>query len=465
VDERIRDLERRAAADPSDDEARLALAVSLVRSGAVEKASEAVDPASAAGYRLLVERAAREPLLLPLLDRAPEWRSSGGDAGCTRWSKAAPVTTPRTLWRRRIEGVHGALGVAVDRGVAYAVTIGPAGIELLAISVLTGTTLWRFGLGNGPVAAPLARAGRIYVSSMDGSRVTSHALSARSETLWRRSWSMDTAAIPGSVNATPQFMVLPLATTWRGSSRLPDGRHRAFVQWADLRDGSLLAPLPCEQVFAEAVVQGEECLHAENFVTGPGAVVREGPPTRSHGLSTECALDGAPQFLALAHERLAMAVGGTLRVRSENEWSSIGGNITSLAIDDRRVLVGRGAEFSVRDARTGATTSSWSTHESPLPYRPRGVAHAPPAPRSAVCAGDLCYTATPLSPSLSAFDVRTGQPVWRHEIDGILIPEEGPRFTWPVAEVGPPDRGPLYLAPLPGLIFGITLSGYAFLVG
>ncbi|HZV01948.1 MAG TPA: tetratricopeptide repeat protein, partial [Planctomycetota bacterium] len=123
MDERIRDLERRAAADPSDDEARLALALQLVRSGNVEGASEKVDPASAAGYRLLVERAAREPSLLPLLDRAPEWRSSGGDAGCTRWSKAAPVTTPRTLWRRRIEGVHAALGVAVDRGSAYVVTL------------------------------------------------------------------------------------------------------------------------------------------------------------------------------------------------------------------------------------------------------------------------------------------------------------------------------------------------------
>jgi hypothetical protein len=465
VDERIRDLERRAAADPSDDEARLALAVSLVRSGAVEKASEAVDPASAAGYRLLVERAAREPSLLPLLDRAPEWRSSGGDAGCSRWSKAAPVTRPRTIWRRRIEGVHAALGVAVDRGVAYVVTRGPRGNELVALAVLGGETLWRHDLAPGPPAAPLAREGRVYASAIGSVTIVIDVLTAQGDRVWHESLPVEDAAIPGAINATADSLVLPLTTTWRGSSRVPDGRLRACVLWFDLRRGAPRGPAPWEQVFAETAVLGEDWFYATDFVTGPGTVIREGPGMRPDRLATVCTIDGAPQFLALAQGRLAMAVAGTLRVRAADEWSSIGGNITSLALDERRVLVGRGAEFSVRDARTGETLSSWSTHESPLPYRPRGVAHAPPAPRSAVCAGDLCYTASPLSPSLSAFDVRTGQPVWRHEIDGILIPEEGPRYTWPVAEVGPPDRGPLYLAPLPGLIFGITLSGYAFLVG
>jgi hypothetical protein len=465
VDESLRELERRTAADPSDEESRLALACALVRSGNLDAAAERLRPSSGAGYGLLLDRAGRDPAFLALLDRAPEWRSSGGDPGCTRWSRAEPVLAPRTAWRRRIEAVHGALALAVDRGRAFVVTVGPRGTELVALSVLDGRTLWRRSLGNGPPAAPLAREGRVSVAVREGTTLEMAELEGASgEPVWQTRVEVGKNCFPGALNQHGSALFLPVPTSWRFSSRVPDGRERqAFLVTLEAATGNEPEQIPMQQIFSECPVDGPRLYSAEDFATVPGRLKACNDRRAWEDLGP---LEGTPQFLAAAGDVFALATGGTLRMRSlqRETWSSIGGTITSLALDGRRVLVGRGAEFSVRDLASNVAVASWLTHESPLPYRPRGVSHAPPAPLSAVAAGDLAYLASPLAPSLSAYDARTGACAWRHEIEGLLVPEEGPRFTWPVAEMGPPDRGPLQLAPLPGRVLGITLSGYVFLV-
>lgn len=473
-DDRLRELERRLAADPGDEEARLALAVLQLRAGGREAARATIEPSGAEGYRLLCEHGARDPLLLALLDEAPEWRSSGGDPGCSRWSSAAAVTAPVTAWRRRVEDIHAALAVAVDRGRAFVVTLGPRGAELVVLSVFTGETLWRFALGDGAPSAPLAREGWVYAAIATEAGLRTFALTADGAVVWRAEDPCTPGALPGALNLSGGELVLPVATSWRGSSRIPDGARRAFVIARDASTGRSSWHLPAEQVFSETPSAGGVLYAATDFVTGAGTLL-----SCTHGRAESSApLGGAPSFIVARDGALATATSGTVNVDpgpgrgavagrpgSSPGWSTIGGSVTSLAFDGRRVVVGRGADFAVKDAARGATLASFFTHESPLPYRPRGVAHPPPAPRSAVCAGDACYLASPLAPSLAAFSVRTGAALWRHEVEGLLVPEEGPRFTWPTSEVGPPDRGPLHLAPLPGRLLSVTLSGYAFLIG
>lgn len=451
----------------------------LVRSGELERALEMLAPRTARGYGFLLERAAREPALLALLDRAPEWRSSGGDAGCTRWSSAEPVRTPRTVWRRRIDDVHGAFALAVDRGRAFVAALGPRGTELVALSVKSGDVLWRFPLGNGIPAAPLAREGRVYIAAREEATLRTWALTADGAEIWRTENDADRNSYPGALNLHGGTLVLPVAPTWRGVSRAPDDAQRAFLFECDAETGRDFRRHGLQQVFLEvATRRGVLYVAATSVGSGFTTVLTrsaEAPLTVHVPRSTSM-----PHFMAAPggddpeSGSLVTAMGGELRIlRNEVDFSSsVGGAITSLAVASDRLVVGRGAEFAVRDTSKGETLASWSTSESPLLYLPRvrshpilGTGPVPlPCPRSAVCAGDLCYLASPLSPSISAYDVKTGTVAWRHAIEGLLVPEEGPRFTWPVSEVAPPDRGPLHLAPLPGRLLGITLSGYAFLI-
>src|SRR2546423_15208800 len=107
MDAELRDLERRAAADPADEAARLALGLALVRAGKTAEALAWLGATTRAGYAAV----AREPELAGLLDAAPEWRSSGGDARCTRRSAAEPIAAPATAWRRRLAGPPAGLGL------------------------------------------------------------------------------------------------------------------------------------------------------------------------------------------------------------------------------------------------------------------------------------------------------------------------------------------------------------------
>jgi hypothetical protein len=70
-DDRLRELERRTAADPADETARLALAKERLRGGDRDAARATIAPESGEGYRLLCEHASSEPGLLALLDEAP----------------------------------------------------------------------------------------------------------------------------------------------------------------------------------------------------------------------------------------------------------------------------------------------------------------------------------------------------------------------------------------------------------
>src|SRR5581483_9842361 len=79
-DEELRALERRVELEPSDEGARVAYGLALVRAGRALEAATFLRPESAVGYAALVRAAAGEPGLDRLLDDAPEWRVSGGDA-------------------------------------------------------------------------------------------------------------------------------------------------------------------------------------------------------------------------------------------------------------------------------------------------------------------------------------------------------------------------------------------------
>jgi outer membrane protein assembly factor BamB len=483
LDRRLRELERRCAADPSDTAARLALALALLRAGRLEAAHASVPAHTGEGFRALVAGFASEPGLAPLLDGAPAWATSGGDPGCSRWSRAEAVLRPRTAWWRRIEGVQGALAVASDRGRAFVLALTASGPELVALSVLTGETLWRARLGRGPAAAPAARGGVVFAACHDegafpppprsgggqgwGLRVRAFD-GATGTVKWETVEPAEGPLVPGALNfaASTRELIVPVASTARGSSTVPDARTAAFILVLDEETGAGRGAHEHEQVSSEVAARDGAFLAGIDFARRAGEIGRfSGGRGPGRPVLT---LDGAPSFLAFAGRRFAVAVGGRLTVKEElegdSEWSTQGGAITSLALDPSRVLVGRGMEFAVRDVKTGASLAAWQTAESPLPFAPRGTAQAPPSPRSAVVASDTAYLASPLFPSVSAFAVASGEPRWRHALEGLLVPEDGPRFSWPTAELGPPDRGPLHLVPLPGLLLGITLSGYAFLI-
>ncbi|MBI3722361.1 PQQ-binding-like beta-propeller repeat protein [bacterium] len=473
MDVDLRELERRVKRDPSDENARLSLGLALFRAGKETEAREAVRPDSREGYSALARAALGEPALGPLLDVAHEWRSSGGDPGCTRWSKALPVTRPRTAWRRRIEGAHAALALSVDRGRAFVLVQAPGKtMELVALSVISGETLWRFPLGKGPAAAPAACNGVVYEAGLARSVETghlhvTHALTGSSgKKIWDWDFGLRDARLHGAVTLSGNRMFLPISNTSRGSSRAPDpNEHVAFLFAMDTETRGRAWDHICWNVGSEVACFGESV-----FVP-----VYEAPLPRGDRLACLAATDGRRLWSAngtsdrncAASSAVVSAGAGRVTCRElsgAERWSTQGGSETSLCFDGARVLIGRANGFIVRDAERGREISSWQTTESPLPYLPKGTVQAPPCLRSAVCAQDLAYLASPLSPSISAFDVRTGRLAWRHKIEDMLVPEEGPRLRWPTVEAGEADLGPLHLAPLPGMIFGITLSGYAFLI-
>jgi len=467
VDEGLRELERRVQRDPSDEGARLSLALALFRAGKDTEARAAVRADSREGYSALARAVLDDPQVGPLLDQAPEWRSSGGDEGCTRWSKARPVLRPRTAWRRRIEGVHAALALSIDRGRAFVLAQVPGRkMELVCLSPLTGETLWRFPLGQGPAGAPASRGGSVHVTSRDwelGGISTFALRESNGEIEWKWAWPAPPGepCFPGAANVAGDSLLQPLVASSRGSSKVRESLD-ARLQCLDLRGnprwshtfwntGLEVAATPRSAFILDRGAGGDRLLR----VRLDGSLDRES--LADGGDRIACSgryLVAAGHGLVVCHEDAPAATG----------WSTQGALETSLAFDGERVLIGRANSFTVRDKESGREISTWQTAEGPLPYAPKGTAQAPPCLRSAVCAGDLAYVASPLAPSISAYDVTRGSRVWTHTIPDLLVPEEGPRLTWPIAEIAPPDRGPLHLAPLPGMIFGITLSGYAFLI-
>lgn len=474
-DQELRELERRAALEPSDARARVAYGLGLVRHGRTGEALAFLDAGSRLGYGALLA-AASEPGAGLLLDAAPEWRGSGGDAGLSRWSVGEPVRSPRLGWRRRLDGVHACLGVAVDRGRAFALVLAPGGRpELLAFSVATGATLWRATLGSGPAAAPCARGGRVFAAYLhrEGGSEVLRTVSLDGATGLRR-WESEERdlevpapgrLVPGALGLLGSTLVLPVAASARGASSLAEvSRRSAFVRAADDGTGAVRWLLRRQQVGSEVALLGEHAFIAVDQSRGEARVLRLGLERGDE----QGDIRGDAGLLAAAGTGLAFAGRGVLSVRDletgAERGSSQGGAETSLAFDGARVLLGRGRNFVVRDAASWEVRATWETGESPIPYAPRGVAQAPPAPRSAVVARDLAYLASPLAPTVSAWSVATGEPAWRLEVEGLLPPEDGPRLTWPILEVPPVDRGPLFLAPLPGRVLGVTLSGYVFLV-
>src|SRR5207248_9020163 len=85
----------------------------------------------------------------------------------------------------------------------------------------------------------------------------------------------DTArrASPGALNLVGGSVALPIATSWRGTSRAPDGERRALVVAWDRRSGALAWSRPYAQVGPELAVHEDRAHVGVDFATGEGELI------------------------------------------------------------------------------------------------------------------------------------------------------------------------------------------------